>query len=39
MHPRKDFAGVVQGGKGSMGWFYSFKLHLVINEYGELLEC
>ena len=24
-------------GKGAMGWFYSFKLHLVVNEYGEHL--
>lgn len=22
-----------------MGWFYGFKLHLVINECGELLAC
>src|SRR5262249_1983519 len=28
-----------QRGKGSMGWFYGFKLHLVINECGELLAC
>ena len=21
-----------------MGWFYGFKLHLVINEYGEILS-
>jgi Transposase DDE domain len=31
------FAGLAQRGKGSMGWFYGFKLHLVINERGELL--
>lgn len=24
-------------GKTSTGWFYGFKLHLVINEYGEIL--
>jgi hypothetical protein len=22
-----------------MGWFYGFKLHLVINDCGELLSC
>ena len=22
-----------------MGWFYGFKLHLVINELGEILAC
>src|SRR5438270_336555 len=33
----KVFAGLAQRGKGSMGWFYGFKLHLVINDKGELL--
>jgi Transposase DDE domain len=33
----KVFAGLAQRGKSSMGWFYGFKLHLVINEQGELL--
>jgi len=31
------FAGLAQRGKGSRGWFYGFKLHLVINEQGQLL--
>src|SRR5436305_5996346 len=31
------FAGLAQRGKGSMGWFYGFKLHLVIHEQGEVL--
>jgi transposase len=31
------FVGLAQRGKGSMGWFYGFKLHLVINEQGEVL--
>lgn len=30
----KDFA---QRGKSSTGWFYGFKLHLVINDMGEIL--
>ena len=25
-------------GKSSMGWFYGFKLHLIINEQGEILS-
>ncbi|NEO03914.1 MAG: IS982 family transposase [Moorea sp. SIO3I7] len=25
-------------GKTSVGWFFGFKLHLVVNEYGELLN-
>jgi hypothetical protein len=33
----KVFAGMAQRGKGSLGWFYGFKLHLVINEQGEVL--
>jgi transposase len=37
IHSHKVFAGLAQRGKSSMGWFYGFKLHLVINEQGELL--
>ena len=39
IHNHKVFAGLAQPGKGSMGWFYGFKLHLVVNECGELLAC
>ncbi|MEX0447555.1 IS982 family transposase [Xenorhabdus sp. SGI246] len=28
---------VAQRGKTSMGWFYGFKLHLVVNHLGEIL--
>jgi hypothetical protein len=31
------FQGLAARGKTTMGWFYGFKLHLVINEVGELL--
>jgi Transposase DDE domain len=31
------FAGLAQRGKGSRGWFYGFKLHLVITDQGERL--
>jgi hypothetical protein len=34
----KVFAHVAQRGKTSTGWFFGFKLHLLFNEYGELLE-
>lgn len=34
----KVFAGLAQRGKTSTGWFYGFKLHLVINDRGELLN-
>jgi hypothetical protein len=33
------FAGLAQRGKNSVGWFYGFKLHLVVNDRGELLAC
>lgn len=33
----KVFAGLAERGKTSMGWFYGFKLHLTVNEHGELL--
>jgi hypothetical protein len=39
IHTHKVLAEFAQRGKGSMGWFYGFKLHLVINECGELLAC
>ena len=31
------FAEVAARGKSSMGWFYGFKLHLIVNDRGELL--
>jgi transposase len=34
----KVFAGYAERGKTSTGWFYGFKLHLVINDCGELLN-
>lgn len=33
------FRGLAQRGKTSLGWFYGFKLHVVINHQGELLAC
>ena len=34
----KVFAGTAQRGKSSTGWFFGFKLHLVVNDCGELLS-
>jgi len=34
----KVFKDVAKIGKSTMGWFYGFKLHLIINEKGELLN-
>ena len=33
------FAPQAARGKGSLGWFYGFKLHLVVNDEGALLRC
>lgn len=35
----KVFLDSARRGQSSMGWFYGFKLHLVINDCGELLSC
>lgn len=32
----KVFKGLAARGVSSMGWFYGFKLHLIVNERGEL---
>lgn len=34
----KQFAGIAARGKTSVGWFYGFKLHLTVNDCGELLS-
>lgn len=34
----KVFDGVAHRGKSSTGWFFGFKLHLVFNDQGELLN-
>ena len=31
------FEGIAARGKTSIGWFYGFKVHLVVNDQGELL--
>jgi hypothetical protein len=33
----KVFSNLAQRGKNSVGWFYGFKLHLIVNDQGELL--
>jgi transposase len=33
----KVFEGMATRGKTSMGWFYGFKLHLIVNDEGALL--
>lgn len=38
IHSHKVFAGCARRGKTSVDWFYGFKLHLVVNDCGELLS-
>ena len=38
IHIHRTFKGIAQRGKCSMGWFFGFKLHLICNEKGELLN-
>jgi Transposase DDE domain len=34
----KVFKGIAKRGKTSVGWFFGFKLHLIVNDKGELLS-
>jgi hypothetical protein len=43
-HPKRSgrhkvVAGLARWGRNSLGWCYGFKLHLLINDVGELLTC
>ena len=43
-HPKRIsqhrvFATDAKRGKSSMGWFFGFKLHLAVNDRGDLLAC
>jgi len=37
MHRHRVFVDLAARSKSSMGWFYGFKLHLIVNDQGELL--
>ena len=34
----KVFKGIAEVGKSTMGWFYGFKLHIVLSDKGEILN-
>jgi hypothetical protein len=34
----KVFKDIATTGRSTMGWFYGFKLHIVVNDKGELLD-
>jgi hypothetical protein len=38
INSHRVMAGLAQRGKTSVGWFYGFKLHLVLSDRGELVD-
>lgn len=38
IHSNKVFLGKARRGKSSTGWFYGFKLFLVVNAFGEIVR-
>jgi len=38
IHSHKVFKDLAKRGKSSTGWFFGFKLHIVINDRGEILS-
>jgi DDE family transposase len=39
INQHRVFATDARRGKTSMGWFFGFKLHLAVNDRGDLLAC
>ncbi len=37
IHSHKVFKGLAKKGKSSTGWFFGFKVHIIISDTGELL--
>lgn len=38
IYRNKVFKGIAQRGKSTVGYFYGFKLHLIVNDKGEILN-
>lgn len=38
IYRNKVFKGIATTGKSTMGWFHGFKLHIIINDKGEILN-
>ena len=38
INQNKVFKDIAKRGKDSVGWYYGFKLHFIINEYGEIIN-
>jgi len=39
INQHRVFDGVAERGRTSVDWFYGFKLHLIVNDCGEILSC
>ncbi len=37
-HQNKVFDGIAIKGKSTLGWFFGFKLHIIINDKGEIIS-
>jgi Transposase DDE domain. len=37
-HQHRVFEGIATKGKGTLGWFFGFKLHIIINDKGEIIN-
>lgn len=38
IHQHRQFKDIAQRGRTSTGWFFGFKLHLIINDKGEIIS-
>jgi hypothetical protein len=38
IHSHKVFKNLAKRGKTSVGWFYGFKVHFIINNFGEIID-
>lgn len=37
-HQNRVFEGIATKGKSTLGWFFGFKLHIIINDKGEIIS-
>lgn len=37
-HQNRVFDGIATKGKSTLGWFFGFKLHIIINDKGEIIS-
>ena len=38
IHQHKTFKGIAERGQCSIGWFFGFKLHIICNDIGQLVD-